>query len=145
VSEKIPQNFANHARFDPLFHFVIVPIFLITWIMTVVTLVRRPGLLAAWGVVFMTAAILGLLKARVYALKVQDRVIRLEERLRLTALMPPSAQAGIASLTEAQLIALRFASDAEVPALAERCINEKLARKDVKQAIQSWRPDYWRI
>ncbi|HEX4486849.1 MAG TPA: DUF6526 family protein [Terriglobales bacterium] len=145
MSEKNPQNFANHARFDPLFHFIIVPIFLITWIMTVVTLVRRPALLAAWGVVFMTAAILGLLKARVYALKVQDRVIRLEERLRLTALLPPSAQAGIATLTEAQLIALRFASDAEVPALAERCIHEKLARKDVKQAIQSWRPDYWRV
>src|SRR3954470_2497144 len=76
VPEKVPQTFANHARFDPLFHFVIVPIFLITWLLTIATLVRRPSLLAGWGVVFMTAAILGLLKARVYALKVQDRVIR---------------------------------------------------------------------
>jgi hypothetical protein len=145
MSEKVPQNFANHARFDPLFHFFIAPVFLVTWIITIVTLVRHPSLLAAWVVVFMTAATLGVTKARMYALKVQDRVIRLEERLRLASLLPQPAQPGIASLDEDHLIALRFASDAEVPSLVERCMNEKLSRKDVKRAVQNWRPDYWRV
>ena len=145
MAEKVPQTLANHTRFDPIFHFFALPVFLISWIVSVVLLVRQPGLLAAWGVVFVSAAIVVVLKIRTYSLKVQDRVIRLEERLRLATLLPESARAGIASLTEDQLVALRFACDAELPALAERCAKEKLSRKEVKQAIQTWRPDYWRV
>jgi len=84
-------------------------------------------------------------KVRAYAVKVQDRVIRLEERLRLSTLCSEPLRSRVPELTESQLIALRFASDAEVPKLAERALSEKLSRADIKKAIQTWRPDYWRI
>ena len=145
MADASPQNFAHHTRYDPLFHFFVLPVFALTWIGSVVHLVRRPGLCSAWLVVVMIAALAALFKVRLYSLKVQDRVIRLEERLRLTALLDPGLRPRIAELTESQLIALRFASDAELPALAIRALNEKLAGPDIKKAIQHWRPDYWRV
>jgi len=140
-----PQNFSDHTRWDPVFHFFILPVFAITLIMTIVHLVRRPGLHSAWLIVVVIAATLAIFKIRMYALKVQDRVIRLEERLRLATLIDPSLCSQIASLTESQLVALRFASDAELPALAARALNEKLPAAEIKKAIQTWRPDYWRV
>ncbi len=139
------QNYSNHTRFDPPFHFFILPVFAITLIVVIVHLFMQPGLHAAWMVVFMIAAVLALLEMRMYALKVQDRVIRLEERLRLMNLLDPALRGRIGEITEAQLIALRFASDAEVPALATRALNEKLPKAEIKKAIQQWRGDYWRV
>jgi uncharacterized membrane protein YdbT with pleckstrin-like domain len=145
MPDETPQNFSNHTRRDPLFHFFILPVFAITLIATIVHLVRRPGLHSAWLVVVVIAAIAAILEIRLYALKVQDRVIRLEERLRLASLLDASLRPRIPEFTEAQLIALRFASDAELPALAARALNEKLAAQEIKKAIQHWRPDYWRV
>jgi len=145
MADRSPQNFAHHTRFDPPFHFFILPVFAISLIMTIVHLVRRPSLHSAWLVLVMIAALAAIFKIRLYALKVQDRVIRLEERLRLATLLDPALRPRIPELTEGQLIALRFASDAELPVLAARALNEKLARAEIKKSIQHWRPDYWRV
>src|ERR1019366_2746455 len=134
MAERSPQNLSNHTRYDPLFHFLILPVFAITLIATIVHLVRRPGLHSAWMVVVMIAAIVAIFKIRLYALKVQDRVIRLEERLRFATLLDPALRPRIAEFTESQLIALRFASEAELPALAARALNEKLSRDDIKKS-----------
>jgi hypothetical protein len=91
------------------------------------------------------ACVVLVVKVRLYSLKVQDRVIRLEERLRLTQLLPEPLRSRIPELTESQLCGLRFASDAEVPKLVERALNEKLSRTDIKKSIKTWRPDYWRV
>jgi hypothetical protein len=140
-----PQSFSRHARYDPLFHFFVLPVFALTLLLSIAHLVRHPSLHSAWLVVVVIAVLVVLLKVRLYPLKVQDRVIRLEERLRLMTLLDPGVRPRIAEFTESQLIAFRFASDAELPALALRTLNEKLAPSDIKRAIQQWRPDYWRV
>ncbi len=145
MADASSQNYSHHTRYDPLFHFFILPVFAITVISSIVHLVRRPGLHSAWLVVFVVAAVILAFKVRLYALKVQDRVIRLEERLRLMTLLDPSLRPRIGELTESQLIALRFASEGELPALAARALNEKLAGAEIKKAIQQWRADYWRV
>lgn len=145
MAEKKPQTLANHARFDPLYHFFAVPVFLISAIAALVHFLMHPGLHSGWLFVVAVAAAIAVLKLRFYALRVQDRVIRQEERLRLTVLLPERLRSRIPELTEGQLIALRFASDAEVPALTEKALSEKLSRADIKKAIQTWRPDYWRV
>jgi Family of unknown function (DUF6526) len=145
MAEKVPQNFANHTRFDPPFHFFIVPVFAISLIVTIVHLVMHPGVHSAWIVIFLLAATTAVLKMRLYALRVQDRVIRLEERLRLAILLDEPLRTRIGELSESQLIGLRFASDAELPALAAKALAEKLSRADIKKAVGQWTPDYWRV
>jgi hypothetical protein len=145
MAEPSPQTLANHVRLDPPFHYFLLPVFAISWILSVVFLVRHPGFLHFWIVIFNTALIVAVIRFRQYALKVQDRVIRLEERLRLASLLPDSQRPQIAKLSEGQFIALRFASDAEVAALVERTVSANLAPADIKKAIKNWRPDYWRV
>jgi len=145
MAEKVPQNFSNHTRFDPPFHFFVLPVFAITVLISIVHLVRHPGLHSAWLVVFMLAAMTAVFRIRLYALKVQDRVIRLEERLRLAMLLNDPLRARIGELSESQLIGLRFASDAEIPALVTKVLSEKLSKADIKKAVSQWRPDYWRV
>lgn len=145
MAEKKPQTFANHTRWDPAFHFFILPVFLFSVIWSIGHLVRHPGLHAAGLFVYLTAAAVAVGKSRGYSLKVQDRVIRLEERLRLAALLPEPLRSRIPELTESHLIALRFASDGEVAKLVERALNEKLSNADIKKSVQQWRPDSWRV
>jgi hypothetical protein len=142
---EVPQSVSRHTRWDPIYHFFVLPVFAISLLGSIVLLVMRPGLHTAWLLIFMIAELILIFKVRMYPLKVQDRVIRLEERLRLMALLEPALHPRIGELTEAQLIALRFASDAELPALATRALNEKLAGAEIKKAIRDWRPDEWRV
>ena len=152
MAEKQPQRFANHVRLDPPFHFFFLPVFAAALIWAVVRFFMHLGHRTPWEnfraflvIALAAAAATLVVKARQYSLKVQDRVIRLEERLRLLQLLPEPLRSRIPELTEDQLCGLRFASDAEVTKLAERALNEKLGRKQIKQAIQNWRPDYWRV
>jgi hypothetical protein len=152
MAENKPQTFANHTRWDPPFHFFILPIFLLGLILTLIHFFAhiahadiRDDVHAFLLILLAAALFVAVGKSRGYALKVQDRVIRLEERLRLMQLLPEPLRARIPELTESQLCGLRFASDAELPKLAERAMNEKLSRADIKKAIQTWRPDYWRV
>ena len=145
MAQKRSQTFATHKRFDPLFHFFALPVFAISVIPATIYFVWRPGWLSAWIFLVSVAAAIAVLKLRLYALRVQDRIIRLEERLRLAALLSEPLCSRIPELIEGQLVAIRFASDAEVPALVERALAQNLSRTDIKKAIQTWRPDYWRV
>ena len=139
------QNLKNHARFDPMFHgFLFVGALLLLGA-TIYALIRQPDW---WGVVRLLGvlwAIVLMFKTRLYALKVQDRVIRLEERLRLAQLLPDPTRGRIGELSEGQLIALRFASDAEIPGLVQQTLGGKWEPKQIKAAIKNWRPDYLRV
>jgi hypothetical protein len=145
MAEKKPQTFANHTRLDPLFHFFALPVFALSVVAAVIHFLWHPSLHEAAFFVVAVAALIAVLKIRLYAVKVQDRIIRLEERLRLGSLLPEKLRSRIPEFTEKQLVALRFASDAELPALAERALSEKLSPADIKKSIQTWRPDYWRV
>ena len=152
MAESKQQSYANHTRFDPPFHFFLLPVFALGIILAIVHFFAHfresdaRDNFHAFLIILLAFALAGMLfKTRLYALKVQDRVIRLEERLRLTQLAPESLRSRIPELTESQLVGLRFASDGEVVQLAERALNEKLTQKQIKQAIKNWRPDYWRV
>ena len=139
------QNIKNHTRFDPMFQGFLVPGALLLLVSTIYVLIRQPdwwGVVRLFGVLW---AIVLMFKVRLYALKVQDRVIRLEERLRLAQLLPESTRARIGELTKPQLIALRFASDGEVAGLVQQTLDGKWDQKQVKSAIKNWRPDYFRV
>jgi hypothetical protein len=145
MAEKVPQTYANHARYDPSFHFSLVPVAAITFLLTIWNLIRNFGFPAVLLTLVSLVALVSVFKFRLYSLKVQDRVIRLEERLRLSMLLSEPLRSRISELTEGQLIALRFASDAEIPVLVEKALAGKLRAGEIKQAIVSWRPDYFRV
>src|SRR5579863_587595 len=146
-----PQSYAHHTRWDPLYHFFALPILGLGLLMALVHFFAHitegdfHDHFHAFLLILLAAALLtGFVKSRLATVKVQDRVIRLEERLRLATLLSEPLKSRIPELTEGQLIALRFASDAEIPKLVERALKEKLSRDDIKKAIQNWRPDNWR-
>jgi hypothetical protein len=152
VAEKHPQTFANHTKLDPPFHFFLVPVFALGLVLALVHFFYhfresdpRDNIHSFLLIVLAFAFLALVFKVRLYSLKLQDRIIRLEERLRLMQILPEPLRSRILELTEDQLCGLRFASDAEVPKLVERALNEKLKRADIKKLIQNWRPDYWRV
>jgi hypothetical protein len=145
MAEPTQQNYANHGRRDPSFHLFIVPIAAISIIVAIVNLFRFPSFNSTWLVVVSIAAAVAVFKMRLYSLKVQDRVIRLEERYRLQQILSEPLRSRIPELTIGQLVALRFAPDAELPALVTRALNEKLSKDDLKKSVAVWRPDFFRV
>lgn len=140
------QNFANHIKIVPVFHFFAIPAFLINFVWSLVRLWQLGiSFTGIFGVILAAALVVLVFEARLFALAVQDRVIRLEERLRYAQVLPADLQARTGELTINQIVALRFASDAELPALARKVLDEELTqRKAIKQLIKTWRPDYQR-
>lgn len=145
MAQKSPQTLENHARIIPAYHFVAFPLFAINFFYALYEVVTAFswGNLVAFGVA--VALILLFFIARVMVLTVQDRVIRLEETLRMRALLPADLQGRVGELTPKQLVALRFASDAELADLTRRVLDEKTQdQKAIKKLIRNWRADYLR-
>jgi hypothetical protein len=140
------QNFENHGKIVPVFHFFAIPVFLINFFWSLYRLRQLEFSFAGiFGVILAAALVVLVFEARLFALAVQDRVIRLEERLRYAQVLPADLQARCGEFSIGQIVAMRFASDAELPALARKVLDEKLTeRKAIKQLIKSWKPDYQR-
>jgi hypothetical protein len=140
------QSFENHARMVPAYHYVLAALVFAVLIWSVMRLVADPSLDRVMVVLLAVALILTALFARGFPMGVQDRVIRLEERLRMETILPEDLRPRIGELTTEQLIGLRFASDEELPELARRVLDGELTdRKSIKQAVKSWRADHQRI
>jgi Family of unknown function (DUF6526) len=151
-----PQNLSNHTKFVPAFHFFLLPVLSLNLIQAGYWILSGFGANHATSMRVFIAAFINLLVAialmvmallaRLFALGVQDRVIRLEERLRCQQLLPADLQPRINDFTINQLVSLRFASDSELPTLARQVLDGKIDnRKAIKQMIQSWRADYQRV
>ena len=139
------QTYANHRRFQPLYHYVAMPILVANVGFEIAYTLRNPTWFSAWRVLFAVGLVIGLLVSRGMVLVVQNRLIGLEMRLRLLAMLPPDQRTRISELRLGQLIALRFAGDAELPALVERCLSGQLVKPDdIKREIRDWRPDFVR-
>jgi len=140
------QNFSNHVRWVPGFHFFVMPVMALNFGWSIyLWKVAGFSLDAFINVLTAAALIMLMLYARLFALKVQDRVIRLEERMRLEKLLPADLKPRIEEFTSGQLVAMRFASDAELPALARKVLAENIrGGKAIKQMVQTWRADYLR-
>lgn len=142
----VEQNYVNHVKWVPLFHFFVMPVLVLNLVQSVYKFFhlgfsfdRLVGVLTA------AALVLLMFQARLFALKVQDRVIRLEERLRMETLFPADLQPRIGEFIPSQLIALRFASDAELPVLACKVLTDKIVDgKMIKRMVQNWRADHLR-
>ena len=139
------QDFSNHTSWFPLFHFFASPITGLYFIHSVVYAVRYPSTVHWMKALYAAAIFAGLMASRLMALTVQNRVIRLEMRLRLREVLPAALVPRIKELTVRQLVALRFAGDAELPKLVERTLaGEFEKQRDIKRAITDWQADYLR-
>lgn len=140
-----PQSYANHRRIDPPYHYAILGLAVVNLVAMLVALIRHPGLASAWIFVMSAILVLFVAKVRLYALHNQDRLIRLEERLRLERLLPEDLKVRIPELRVNQLVGLRFASDAEVADRVREALAESLDLEAIKKRIQTWRPDIFRV
>jgi hypothetical protein len=145
MAERPMQNLKNHRQFDPMWHFVAAPILLLNVVATIWHAWRHQTIWTGWLIVVSIALLLAVLAARQQTLRVQDRLIRLEMRLRLRQVLTGALAGRIMELTHRQLIGLRFASDAELPALVERCLSGDLGNDEaVKKQVKDWQPDWLR-
>lgn len=143
-----PQTYKNHGRIDPSYHFFVLPVLLINFCVTIYLAIHHwphDRTLHLWWIVVSAALVVLATKSRINALKVQDRIILLEENLRLASLLSPTDLAHTSELDIKQIIALRFASDAELPALVHKTITQGLEPDAIKQHITHWRADNHRV
>jgi len=139
------QTFENHVRVVPAYHMYVFGVFLVNFVWRLVQLKDGITFASIMNVLLAAAFVLVFFYARTFPLTVQDRVIRLEMRLRLERLLPPDLRSRIPEFTVPQLVSLRFASDDELPALARQVLDEKLKdRKTIKRRIKSWQADLLR-
>ena len=140
------QNYQNHIRYFPLFHFVLAPLLVLNLIWQIVRLYQEPSWDRAEFILLSVTFVLITLSARMQALKAQDRVIRLEESLRYHQVLSPDLAFQAEQLPTGNKVALRFASDEELPGLVEKAINGEFANgKEIKLAVKDWRGDYLRV
>lgn len=139
------QTYAHHRRIDPLHHGVSFGLYLGAFAMAAWLLWRTPSAAALWMMMVSSGLLIHWFKTRAYALKVQDRIIRLEERLRMERLLPADLAARIGELGPRQFVALRFASDAELADRVREALVEGLGGEAIKQRIRAWRPDTFRV
>jgi uncharacterized protein DUF6526 len=146
MANEKPQNFKNHVRLYPPFHFFVLPVLLINVGGSIYHLVKvGVSYNSVFGILMALALFLLAFCARIFALAVQDRVIRLEMRMRLAEILPVDLRPRISEFTPGQLVSLRFASNAELPALARKVLDDKMNdRKAIKQLIKDWQGDYLR-
>jgi len=141
-----PQSFENHARFVPLYHYVTFPLATVAAGYWLAQVVRTPNADHVFLFLVALAAVLAAYWARAFATRLQDRVIRLEERLRMERVLSGELRGRIEELTVDQLVALRFASDEELEELAGRVLAEDIRdRKTIKSMVRSWHPDHQRV
>jgi hypothetical protein len=146
MASETPQNLQNHAKLVPPFHMFVLPVFLLNAGWTIYHLIKAGiSFETVLGVLVGFALLVFALFSRLFALTVQDRVIRLEMRLRLAEVLPVDLRPRIPEFTVGQLVSLRFAPDAELPALARKVLDEKMNdRKAIKQLIKNWQADHLR-
>jgi hypothetical protein len=135
------QNFRNHARYVPLFHFVMLGIIVALIILSIINIFHGVNLSSVMFVLMGLSSLIGFAKIRRFPLAAQDRAIRAEENLRYFSL---TGKLFDSRLTLQQIIALRFASDDELVDLTDKAVKENLSNKDIKQAIQKWKADHHR-
>jgi Family of unknown function (DUF6526) len=141
-----PQTFANHTRWQPPIHFFVLPVLLINVIWTIVVFVQAPNWNAGWAIVVSLALVVLMTYVRVNPLKAQDRIIRLEEKLRYQQLLSPAVCQQASGLSPGQIIALRFAGDDELEELVTAVAAGKFRKtSDIKRAIKHWRADTFRV
>jgi hypothetical protein len=145
MAEKPPQKYANHRKFVPLYHFVLFGVLVVNLLWCVLRAVRAFSFETAWGVVMALALMVMAFFLRGFPLTVQDRVIRLEMRLRLKDVLPTDLRGRIGELTPDQLIGLRFGSDAELPDLVREVLSNNIQDRDViKRKVRDWQADHLR-
>ncbi len=146
MAESSPQTFANHGKFVPAYHFFAIPILGIYVLWTAWTLITAFSAGAVMDLLVALALVVIGFYARVFALKAQDRLIRLEELLRMERVLSSEAKALLPQVRHSLFVALRFAPDEELEGLVKRVAAGELAdRKSIKQAIRNWRPDTFRV
>jgi hypothetical protein len=146
LGERMPQTYANHARYVPLYHYVVIGLLVVYLGYRIYALIRQPSWGAVMELAFAVAVGLFAYAMRTFDARLQDRIIRLEMRLRLAEVLPPELRPRIRELKVGQLIALRFAPDAELPGLVAEVLGGDLQRgRDIKARIKTWEPDYFRV